>query len=53
MNITKDAAMDERSAFTTMTFGMEAIASETDLLCIGEMGVGNTKIASVFMFSIV
>ncbi|WP_455477591.1 nicotinate-nucleotide--dimethylbenzimidazole phosphoribosyltransferase [Bartonella sp. B41] len=46
MNITKDAAMDERSAAATMAFGMESIAGGTDLLCIGEMGIGNTIIAS-------
>ncbi|AGF75788.1 nicotinate-nucleotide--dimethylbenzimidazole phosphoribosyltransferase [Bartonella vinsonii] len=45
MNITKDAAMDERSAAATMAFGMESIAGGTDLLCIGEMGIGNTTIA--------
>ncbi|WP_074380711.1 nicotinate-nucleotide--dimethylbenzimidazole phosphoribosyltransferase [Bartonella doshiae] len=46
VNITKDAAMDERSAAATMAFGMESIAGGTDLLCIGEMGIGNTTIAS-------
>ncbi|WP_039759216.1 nicotinate-nucleotide--dimethylbenzimidazole phosphoribosyltransferase [Bartonella queenslandensis] len=46
MNIAKDAAMDERSAAATMAFGMESIAGGTDLLCIGEMGIGNTTIAS-------
>jgi nicotinate-nucleotide--dimethylbenzimidazole phosphoribosyltransferase len=29
-----------------MAFGMEAIAGGTDLLCIGEMGIGNTTIAA-------
>jgi len=29
-----------------MAFGMEAVAGGTDLLCIGEMGIGNTTIAA-------
>ncbi|OLL55229.1 nicotinate-nucleotide--dimethylbenzimidazole phosphoribosyltransferase [Bartonella henselae] len=52
MNITKDAAMDERSAAATMAFGMESIAGGTDLLCIGEMGVGNTTIASALCLAL-
>ncbi|WP_142416797.1 nicotinate-nucleotide--dimethylbenzimidazole phosphoribosyltransferase [Bartonella massiliensis] len=52
MNITKDAAMDERNAAATMAFGMESIAGGTDLLCIGEMGVGNTTIASALCFAL-
>ncbi|MHC5307413.1 nicotinate-nucleotide--dimethylbenzimidazole phosphoribosyltransferase [Bartonella sp. LJL80] len=46
MDITKDAAMDERGAAATMAFGMESIAGGTDLLCLGEMGIGNTTIAA-------
>ena len=45
-NIAKEAAMDERTCAATMAFGMEAIAGGTDLLCIGEMGIGNTTIAA-------
>ncbi|MGU3576429.1 nicotinate-nucleotide--dimethylbenzimidazole phosphoribosyltransferase [Brucellaceae bacterium C25G] len=45
-DITVDAAMDERSCAATMAFGMESIAGGTDLLCIGEMGIGNTTIAA-------
>ncbi|WP_375609524.1 MULTISPECIES: nicotinate-nucleotide--dimethylbenzimidazole phosphoribosyltransferase [unclassified Bartonella] len=52
MNITKDAAMDERSAAATMAFGMESIAGGTDLLCIGEMGIGNTIIASALCLAL-
>lgn len=29
-----------------MAFGMEAISGGTDLLCVGEMGIGNTTIAA-------
>ncbi|WP_413154638.1 nicotinate-nucleotide--dimethylbenzimidazole phosphoribosyltransferase [Bartonella sp. cb54] len=52
MNITKDAAMDERTAAATMAFGMESIAGGTDLVCIGEMGIGNTTIASALCLAL-
>ncbi|MGE3244700.1 MAG: nicotinate-nucleotide--dimethylbenzimidazole phosphoribosyltransferase [Beijerinckiaceae bacterium] len=45
-DITKEAALDERGAAATFAFGMEAIAGEPDLLCLGEMGIGNTTIAA-------
>lgn len=45
-DITEEAAMDERTCAATMAFGMEGIAGGTDLLCIGEMGIGNTTIAA-------
>ncbi|MFZ2099759.1 MAG: nicotinate-nucleotide--dimethylbenzimidazole phosphoribosyltransferase [Oricola sp.] len=45
-DITREAAMDEKTCAATMAFGMEAIAGGTDLLCIGEMGIGNTTIAA-------
>ncbi len=44
--ITDEAAMDERACAATMAFGMEAIAGGSDLLCLGEMGIGNTTIAA-------
>ncbi len=45
-DITQDAAMTEQDCAATMAFGMEAIANGCDLLCIGEMGIGNTTIAA-------
>ncbi|MGO4572766.1 nicotinate-nucleotide--dimethylbenzimidazole phosphoribosyltransferase [Microvirga sp. 2TAF3] len=45
-DIVEDAAMDEKSCVATMAFGMEAIAGGTDLLAIGELGIGNTTIAA-------
>ena len=45
-DIAEQAALDERACAATMAFGMEAIAGGTDLLCIGEMGIGNTTIAA-------
>ncbi|MBU1173777.1 MAG: nicotinate-nucleotide--dimethylbenzimidazole phosphoribosyltransferase [Alphaproteobacteria bacterium] len=45
-DITEQAAMDERTAAATLAYGMEAVAGGPDLLCIGEMGIGNTTIAA-------
>jgi nicotinate-nucleotide--dimethylbenzimidazole phosphoribosyltransferase len=45
-DITETAAMDERTCAGTIAFGMEALASEPDLLVIGEMGIGNTTPAA-------
>lgn len=45
-DITKEAALSERDCAATMAFGMESISGGTDLLCIGEMGIGNTTIAA-------
>ncbi len=51
-DITEEAAMDERTCAATMAFGMEAIAGGTDLLCIGEMGIGNTTIAAAIALAL-
>ena len=45
-DIVEDAAMDEKACVATMAFGMEAIAGGTDLLCVGELGIGNTTVAA-------
>jgi nicotinate-nucleotide--dimethylbenzimidazole phosphoribosyltransferase len=45
-DITEDAAMEEAECAATMAYGMEAIADGADLLCVGEMGIGNTTIAA-------
>ena len=45
-DITEEAAVDERTCAATMAFGMEVLAGEPDLLCIGEMGIGNTTAAA-------
>lgn len=44
-DITQDAAMTEAECAATMAFGMEAIHG-VDLLCLGEMGIGNTTPAA-------
>ena len=51
-DITEEPAMDERTCAATMAFGMESIAGGTDLLCIGEMGIGNTTIASAIYLAL-
>ena len=45
-DITQGSALDEADCAATMAYGMEAIAGGCDLLCIGEMGIGNTTIAA-------
>ena len=45
-DLTREAAMDERTCAATMAFGMEGVAGELDLLCIGEMGIANTTVAA-------
>ena len=35
-----------------MAFGMESIAGGTDLLCIGEMGIGNTTVAAAMYLAL-
>jgi nicotinate-nucleotide--dimethylbenzimidazole phosphoribosyltransferase len=45
-DIVEDAAMDEKACVATMAFGMEAIAGGSDLLALGELGIGNTTVAA-------
>jgi nicotinate-nucleotide--dimethylbenzimidazole phosphoribosyltransferase len=45
-DITQGPALDEKACAATMAFGMEALASGADLLCLGEMGIGNTTAAA-------
>jgi nicotinate-nucleotide--dimethylbenzimidazole phosphoribosyltransferase len=45
-DITRQAAMDDRTAAATIAYGMEAIAGNPDLMAIGEMGIGNTTVAA-------
>jgi nicotinate-nucleotide--dimethylbenzimidazole phosphoribosyltransferase len=45
-DITQGPAMDDRMCAATIAYGMEAVAGTPDLLCIGEMGIGNTTVAA-------
>ncbi len=48
-DIAEDAALDERGCAATMAFGMEALAGGTDLLCLGDLGVGNSTVAAALL----
>ncbi len=45
-DITQGPAMDDKMCAATIAYGMEAVAGKPDLLCIGEMGIGNTTVAA-------
>lgn len=44
-----EPSLDERGCAATMAFGMEAIAGGTDLLCLGDVGIGNAAISRALM----
>jgi nicotinate-nucleotide--dimethylbenzimidazole phosphoribosyltransferase len=48
-DIASEAAFDERGCAATMAFGMEAVAGGTDLLCIGDLGVGGSTVAAAML----
>ena len=48
-DITQEPAMDDRMCAATIAYGMEAVAGKPDLLCIGEMGIGNTTVAAAHL----
>jgi nicotinate-nucleotide--dimethylbenzimidazole phosphoribosyltransferase len=45
-DITLEPALDDKVCAATIAYGMEAIAGKPDLICIGEMGIGNTTVAA-------
>src|SRR5690606_13365948 len=45
-DICQQPAMTEQECAATIVYGFEAVAGQVDLLCLGEMGIGNTTIAS-------
>ena len=51
-DITEGPAMDEAAAAATFAYGMEAIAGGIDLLCLGEMGIGNTTVAAAIYYGL-
>ncbi len=51
-DITREAALDEAACAATMAFGMEASAGGVDLLCVGEMGIGNTTVAAAIFLAL-
>ena len=44
--------MEEAACAATFAFGMEAIAGGADLICVGEMGIGNTTIAAAIYMAL-
>ena len=46
-DFTTDAAMDEAGFLAAVNTGYEAVPAYIDLLCLGEMGIGNTTVAAV------
>lgn len=45
-DIVQAPAMDERDFVEAFAVGMNAVDPESDLLCVGEMGIGNTTAAA-------
>lgn len=45
-DITRAPALTQAAAAATFAYGMEAIAEGVDVLCLGEMGIGNTTVAA-------
>ena len=45
-DITVEPAMSEAACVAALGEGMAAVEAETDLLCLGEMGIGNTTAAA-------
>lgn len=51
-DIVEADAFTEAECAATMAFGMEALAGEPDLLCLGEMGIGNTTVAAAIFHAL-
>jgi nicotinate-nucleotide--dimethylbenzimidazole phosphoribosyltransferase len=45
-DFTKAPAMDEASFLAAVTIGYDAVPPDADLVCLGEMGIGNTTAAA-------
>jgi nicotinate-nucleotide--dimethylbenzimidazole phosphoribosyltransferase len=51
-DILTEDAFSEADCAATMAFGMESLAGEPDLLCLGEMGIGNTTVAATIFHAL-
>ncbi len=51
-DIAEADAFDEADCARAMAYGMEAIAGGVDLLCLGEMGIGNTTVAAAIFHAL-
>jgi nicotinate-nucleotide--dimethylbenzimidazole phosphoribosyltransferase len=45
-DFTQAPAMDEAAFLAAVTSGYDAVAADADLICLGEMGIGNTTVAA-------
>lgn len=48
-DITQAPALDERACAATMAFGMEALMSKPDALCLASFGAGGSTVAAALM----
>lgn len=51
-DIVEADAMSEQECVATMAYGMEVLAEGTDLLVLGEVGIGNTTIAAALALAL-
>ena len=51
-DFSKGSAMDEPEFMDAIRRGIDSVPENTDLLCVGEMGIGNTTSASALCFSL-
>ena len=52
LDFTEEEAMSEAEFVSAFNLGAEGLPYETDLLCIGEMGIGNTTSAAAICYAI-
>ncbi len=51
-DISREPAMSEKECAATMAYGMQAVAERPDVLCLGEMGIANTTVASALLLAL-
>jgi nicotinate-nucleotide--dimethylbenzimidazole phosphoribosyltransferase len=51
-DFTQEAAMDEPTFLAAVAAGYNAVRPDTDLICLGEMGIGNTTAAAALAASL-
>lgn len=51
-DFTEDAAMSEDECLDAMVFGMGTVSDGIDVLCLGEMGIGNTTAAAALCLAL-
>lgn len=51
-DITAEAALSDKDCAATIAYGMEAVAGRPDVLCLGDMGIGNTTVAATLAMAL-